>query len=396
MLSFEKILASSILFSVLLGGCSSSSGGSSAPLGTVPVTPATGGTLTITSGPLAGLVLVVPANSVAADTNITVHLGTPTVIAGRTAIGSVATFGPVGTTFNPAATLTLPFTPLPGPVIEIDEDLMIAMRDDATGEVVEVEADSVDEESGTATLDLDHFSSFWVTTLAPIPPPVLDVVLSDFLPLNIGDHYEFVEEAGGAAEPVTLTLDVEAMTTNPNVPGATIRLVARFDGEVGGEYYSRAANGDLITHGIFDASPDEGYEEVYATPLVFAPGMITLPSSLNNETDFTGHEPVGSPTVQWTGHTMFATIFEADDNPGSLPGEVVVTPAGVFENVFFIDRFEAYTSSMENGTERIVWGLAEGVGYIGFEISEDGGGSRLFLLTSAVVGGVTIGLSENR
>lgn len=379
MLSFAKILASSILFSVLLGSCSSSTGGSSALQGQVPVTPDTGGTLTITSGPLAGLVLVVPANSVAANTNITAHLGDPTVIAGRTAIGPVATLGPVGTTFNPAATLTLPFTPLPSPVIEIDEDLMIAMRDDATGEVVEVEADSVDEEAGTATFDLDHFSSFWVTTLAPVPPPLGDVLLADYFPLNIGDIYQYEEEGVGTI----LTMQVEAMQPNANVPGAQFRLTFFGEGETDGEYFSLATNGDLISHGFFSDTDNE--EDVFVTPLVFAPGVMTPGTSFTAETDVNFHAPIGSPTVLFTSHLLVETFLGIE-----IFAEMASTPAGTFEDVFFIGRMETEVSGPNTFTDESLFGLARGVGIIGFEFSEDED-IRLFLLRGAVVGGVVIG-----
>lgn len=378
MLSLEKILVSSVLFSVLLAGCSSSTGGGSL-VTTPPTQPDTSTTLTAPPGPLEGVVLVIPANAVPDGTVITLDSGIVTAIPGRRAVGPVATFGPSGTTFSPAAMLTLPFTPESGPVIEILEDIMIAVRDDTTGEVVEVEPLSIDQESGLADLDLDHFSSCWVTALELPPPPTGDIVLADYFLLNIGDIYQYQEDGGTSI----LTMLVEAMPPNPNVPGAQFRMTFIGEGETDGEYFSLAANGDLISHGFFSETDNE--EDVFVTPLMFAPGVMTPGTSIAGETDVNFHAPIGSPEVLFTSHLMVESFFGVE-----ILAEMVSTPAGEFDDVFFIGRIENEISGPNTFQDETLLALARGVGLIGFEFDEDDE-TRLFLLRGAVVGGVAIG-----
>lgn len=390
MLSLKKTLAIPILFSALLAGCHSKTGGGA--LATAPITPATGGTLTVTTGALAGLVLEIPPNSVAADITVTVNQGSPSDIPGRIAVGPVATFGPAGTTFDPAATLSMPFSLPGGGASEEDIGRMVAMRNDATGDVVEVEAlFPIVGEIPVAVLDIDHFSSFWVTSDEPPPPPLAVALLSDYLPLNVGDIYQLEEQDGAGEVNAILTLRIQSLnveSTGENVPGATFRILANLEGESDGEYFSLDSNGDLITHGYFDIT--ENSEEVFVTPLVFAPAIMTIGTTLLTETDVNEHAPIGDPTVRFTSHSFFETFFGVD----IVAEDPVSTPAGVFDDVVFVGRIEDNVAGMFSSNDQTLFAFARDVGFIGIEFDEDDF-TRIFLLRGAVVGGVAIGQPIN-
>jgi len=76
-------------------------------------------------------------------------------------------FEPDGTTFDPPITLTITYDESLIPDGILEEELVIAHWDEATGEWTVLDGCTVDPETNTITAPIDHFSDF--TTLAPIP-----------------------------------------------------------------------------------------------------------------------------------------------------------------------------------------------------------------------------------
>jgi len=81
-------------------------------------------------------------------------------------------FGPAGTTFDPPITLTFTYDPNKIPEGISEEDLVIAIWDEAVGEWVELEGCIVDPETNTITAPISHFTAF--TVIAPTTPPPVE------------------------------------------------------------------------------------------------------------------------------------------------------------------------------------------------------------------------------
>jgi hypothetical protein len=82
-------------------------------------------------------------------------------------IGLVYEFGPEGATFDQPITLTFTYDPAQLPEGVAEEDLVLAVWDDAAGRWIELPS-VVDVAAKTVSAQLDHFSSF---TIAYIPAP---------------------------------------------------------------------------------------------------------------------------------------------------------------------------------------------------------------------------------
>jgi hypothetical protein len=83
-------------------------------------------------------------------------------------IGLVYDFGPDGATFDPAITVTFVYDPGEIPEGVNEEDLVIAIWNEESGEWVELAGISIDPETDTITGELSHFTAFGV--LVPVTP----------------------------------------------------------------------------------------------------------------------------------------------------------------------------------------------------------------------------------
>lgn len=371
-------LAISILSLAALS-CGGGGGGSSAPasLATVPATAAAGGTLEVTTGEFAGLQLVIPPGALSSDTLITLDPGRSSLEAGFAALGPAGKFSPEGLQFSPAASLTMPFDPLALPAIVDPADLVVLLQDETTGAIEELIPSLIDEVNGLVTVDLPHFSVAWVA--APLPP--IDVV--DHLPLNVGDEY--VME--GLLSGVIGVLRVEPGPISVNFPEPDLlTLSLEIDGFRSGYYIRRSPNGDTSVVGNFGDDGVSNLEESHQFETLFAPGVALDGEVFETTSDYTGHIPIGSPDVAYTGnYEAISEVFRAD-GPVSVPAGDVQDPV-----IFLRDEFYQDSDGFSGRALAIFW-LAQGVGPIALELDRQ----EVFLLVSGTVGGQPIVLSEER
>jgi len=84
-------------------------------------------------------------------------------------VGEIHALGPDGATFNPPITFTSTYDPDDIPKRAREEDLVIALWDEAAGDWVELAGCTVDTVNNTISAPVDHFSRY--TIIAPVPPP---------------------------------------------------------------------------------------------------------------------------------------------------------------------------------------------------------------------------------
>jgi len=168
-------LATIVLAAQVFCGCSDS--GSSPPptlaSGTVS---ASGGTVTASDGSA----IDVPAGAVSQPTNLAIAPGQEITLQDFDAVGPARQLGPSGMSFSTPVTVTLPFTPPSGVP---PEDVVVAHRDDQTGDVTLLRPASAS--GGMATVELDSFSTCQVVH-SRAPAPVINAVDPDVGPLAGG------------------------------------------------------------------------------------------------------------------------------------------------------------------------------------------------------------------
>jgi len=175
----------------------------------------------------------------------------PTPPGDSNVIGLVYDFGPDGATFDPPITLTFTYDELLITEGVTEENLVIAMWDEETGEWVTLEDITVDPETNTITAKVSHFTAFtvlaytrpaaFVASDLSITPTEVNIggsVTISVLIANAGDltgSYEValkidnvvvttkeVTLAGGASQKVTFTTSKDAVGTySVNVSGIT-------------------------------------------------------------------------------------------------------------------------------------------------------------------------------
>lgn len=360
-----------------LVACSSSSSSGTPPLAQVGISSAAGGLIEVNTGPLAGLSLLVAPGSLLSDTVISVHPGVETESAGLLVISSAARFSPGGTLFNPSALLTLAFDPTLIPARASSADLLVILQDDATGQVEELIPNSIDAVAGLVEVDMPHLSTCWV--VVELPP--IDLVT--YLPFNVGDEYIL----RGDVSNQILTLRVEQGPMNANFPSPDVLTLAfEFAGFRSGYYVEILGNDDLVLVGQFADDGFDSLEEVHDQATLLVPALIEDGDVFHSESSYTGHIPVGNPTVAYTGSFVADTeIFTAD--------VIFVTPVGDFpEPVIFIREEDWMDSDGFFGFALTAFALAADLGVIALEIDD----FETFLLIDGTVGGQPILLPEGR
>ena len=169
-------------FALITWGCRGSSSTCVVPLASATID-STGGTVTVDSGDLAGTSIMVPAGSLADPVTISIFAGVVSKSQVLKILGPAAEFQPDGTAFSLPAVMTLVFDPNEVPSTAQASDLAVQARS-STGGITELSPSSVDLGMGTATVDVNGFSTYWVT--APDTFATLE-----YFPLNNGDSYDY-------------------------------------------------------------------------------------------------------------------------------------------------------------------------------------------------------------
>jgi len=140
-------------------------------------------------------------------------------------IGLAYNFGPDGTTFDPAITLTRSYDPDDIPEGVAEEDLVLAWYDEAGAKWVELDC-VVDTENNTITASIKHFTTFAIIAIPAKLPLTLGVVLpapAALIPhslsislaeVNIGDEVTvslFVTNTGGKSGSYKVTLKINGV-----------------------------------------------------------------------------------------------------------------------------------------------------------------------------------------
>ncbi len=353
-------LVSSSLVVLGLAACSSSGGDGSNAKSTIGTS---GGTLAVTSGPLNGLMLTVPANALAADTELTVQsVGAPN-LAGFTAIGSAARFGPAGTSFSTAATLVMPFKTSRIPSGRTTADIVLK-RQDSTGAVTDLAVTSVDATGQTVTASVPGFSTIWPV----VPNPVAGVPFSTLFPLVDGDVYVF---DGGT----TVEISVGPVVF-PGVPSIDLIEVSinSPDGTFG-VWMTRFADGTLQRLGDFGFSMAEmGYS--VSNPQLFAPATVNDGTMVSSGPYPYDNYVVPDTTPSSMGMNTYHGTFTQVGT--------VMTPAGTFNNVFRWDIEDMSVEGNSSTDQSSLW-LAPDVGLVKLQLS----GSAELTLQSFSPGGVS-------
>ncbi|UCG54455.1 MAG: hypothetical protein JSV32_07705, partial [Dehalococcoidia bacterium] len=139
-------------------------------------------------------------------------------------IGLVYDLGPDGTTFDPPITLTFTYDESLIPEGVVEEDLVIAIYDEASGQWVELEGSVVNPETNTITAPVSHFTSFTILaysrpvaftaselSIAPTEVDIGETVDINILVTTTGGQsgsYEVILKINGLVEATkTVTLD---------------------------------------------------------------------------------------------------------------------------------------------------------------------------------------------
>ena len=109
-------------------------------------------------------------------------------------IGLAYDFGPSGATFNPPATITLPYDPASFPDNVSQDDLVIAYYDTQAGNWVQLNC-TVDIASHTVTAQVSHFTTFAILGKAAQPGKsefnwtLVGVVIGAVIIIGVGGYF---------------------------------------------------------------------------------------------------------------------------------------------------------------------------------------------------------------
>ncbi len=151
-------------------------------LASVPISSATGGTVTVNSptSSLNGLTLTFPPNSLPGDATIRVsELTTSSTLAGgQPGVLRGISLEPDGLVLNSPVTVSIPFDPAElsaGGGIVLPDFLGVFFLDPHTGQNVFQDTFRVDTVQNILVGTLDHFSAYWKTATARLCPPPIGV-----------------------------------------------------------------------------------------------------------------------------------------------------------------------------------------------------------------------------
>jgi hypothetical protein len=346
-------------------GCNSKSGGGNTSIG--QSVGASGATLTIASGSLAGLRLVIPSGGLPAATNITVVADAGPASAAMTPVGNAGLFGPGGTTFTPSATLTMAYDPSRLPA-GVPESAVSLVRRDTAGTVT-VLPSVVDAANDTVTAQIPGFSVYQ-------PQVVVQtefVTIGDYFNQRIGIDYQFQNDFGAR----TVGDPPAPLDTVPAFILELFRSAGdQDDGAIGLVLDADLANNGLRLLGLSEFN----FEESILRTLSQGEGvLLSAPRLVFNDTQHEANIVVdvyeyGQVTPLATGTAKFSTTF--------VEGEPLVTPVGTFDDV--IEMNLAIELSVEPEPKPDSFGiailLARDVGPVGIRLPGQD--------TSLIIGGL--------
>lgn len=318
--------------------------------------------------PVAGTKLDIPAQALSAPAFITVGAGTVVPEAGWMAVGPAAAWSPAGLRFDVPATLTLPFDPASIPAGAADTDLRVKFVD-ANGNIQTLIPTSIDRASGLVTVPITQLGTYWVS--APfVDPNQTTADLREYLPLNLGDRYEY--DTG-------FTINVEPGINND----PSLAYVDNNLGVLRVESTLFQNDGTLVTNGWTGRI----YQFDMATPLVRAPAMPTFGQQYTASSPWTLTIPPGSAVPAATGMTDLIGEVQR------VPVQEALATTGFADvlqlatvRTWSVDGFGVFEEELD-----FVW-LARNVGPVLFEDST----AVRHVLTSATVAGQTVvGSSRN-
>jgi len=321
-----------------------------------------GGLIIAPSGPIGGAALSVPAGALTDTVLITASEGQVVAEPGWIDVGPAVAWAPAGLGFAVPATMTLPFDPSRIPAGIPDGALRVKFVDE-NGALQTLVPTSVDRATGLVTLPVSSLGTFWVA--APIvDPDATTADLRDYLPLTIGDRYEF--DTG-------LVIDVEPGIRND----PSLAYVDQNLGILRVESTLFQNDGTLITNGWTGSI----YQFEFHSPLVRAPAMPTFGDRFTSSAPWTLTIPPGSANPVFTGTTdLIGEVTRID------PAEALATTGYgdvlqvATERTWSVDGFGVFEVELD-----FLW-LARGIGPVLFE---DSTGVRS-VITGATVGGQPI------
>ncbi len=277
--------AFAVLALAMLAGCSSKS---STRLASVEID-ASGGTIAVDSGILAGTMLVVPAGAVVDPVTVSIDMTGVTAVPDASAIGPAAAFSPDGTTFATPATLTLALTPVMAaqlpPEGAAPAGIVIKQRQ-RDGRIIDIVPTAVDQTAGTVTAEVSTLASFWVARQVSGG----DIAMFDYWPMAAGDRWEFVDN---------FAVTVTESNSEPNLPTLVTRLSLVGSGIDEGFYFERVG-GETDVFGRYGRYATTE-QDLYDQGLVLLPATMRLGDQVVSMDGYDGYTPIGTTMSTFRG-----------------------------------------------------------------------------------------------
>ena len=353
-------LGSLLLLSFVSAACDDDDSSAPSSVVTTMIGPE-GGTIHVTSGPLAGMSLTIPPGALTAPVTFSVFEDAVSLKPGLVDVGPAVRIEPSIPIALPAL-LTLPFDPTRVPPPTSPGDFVVRMRD-STGQVSQAAPRHVDQANGRVQLDVLQMATWWVSV-----PDAIDT--RAYLPLGGGDFYVF--DSG-------LRLAVDETRTEPNFLSLPLtKLTFSQFSFFTGFYFTEDARGALSLFGEFEVAFTNRQERLASSVLLLEPVEV-IGEQRDAFYSFVGFEPYGSPlpTYMGSGHTIVSVVEHTS----------VTTPLRGFDDVVLLDLLtERSDSRPQYGTTRWRFWLANGVGPVQVQLND----GPVHRLVSGNVGGVPI------
>ncbi len=367
-MNYHPPLHALIIAALCLTACHNS-GGTTTPSASLQLT-ASGGTMRINEGPLSGFSIEFPLHAVSQDVTVRVHVGAVTELDGFVAASEAITFSPAGLELRRAATITIPskfsYTANTRFMSKI-------VRRDSVGTVREAYRDSNLEDWKILTLDtcwrVDAHQS-------------MDFPLSDFLPLEIGDSYEYEHN---------YVFRVDDLRQDPRFVGHEAigllrqqagRFLSIYASETHGTFLEKSSSGEVLGLGQWaNKLPIRGSvpqpSGIVTDWLAEAPYLL-LPARATMLDISSELATLSDRAFEYRLETDPSTVHQGHSLVLAKPRTHLVTPMGVFPDVLPI---EIHTSvAGRTAVDRFY--LAWRVGIVHNEIGQG--------ILSGTVGGVAL------
>ena len=345
----------------LLASCS----GRSDQFAAQGVIDAGGGTVTVTSGPLTGTAVLIPAGAVEGPTDIKIREGSRTELLGFKNVGLCTSVSPSGLGLRVNGTVTLVFAPELVPAGATESDFVV-FRQTSPGRNAALEPTSVDIAGGTLQLDVERLASYWVA----VQTQDLEFLLPNFLPLRSGDSYTF--DNG-------IDLTLEDTASEPNLEGVSIVKATFARGIEGIGLYLIRAFAETFFVGSY--AIDGSFQETTFPPVLFLGATGVVGRVFEDSSTVSLYQPF--PTV-FPAAILELRTFVKIESVGNLS-----TPLGTFSDVIEVSFRAEREDDAGNVavTQDTLW-LARGVGPV--KISLDQVPDGMGRLTGGSVNGAPI------